>query len=190
MEQGTQKTDSVYQIKITLTGFQPPIWRRMQVRGNITLAVFHGVVQVVMGWSNSHLHRFIMQGTTYERPEQGDVGANKPKDERNFAVCDLVSQEGSQFTYVYDFGDNWQHDLLVEKIHPAEEDTHYPICLEGARACPPEDVGGIPGYEHFLDAIREPTHPEHQECLDWIGGTFDPEKFDLDKVNRTLRRSR
>ena len=182
-----QPPAEVYQIKITLTGSQPAIWRRMQVRGNITLAALHGVVQVVMGWDNSHLHRFIIQRAIYEIPERGDVGPNKPKDERKFALCDLLSQEGSQFTYEYDFGDNWQHDLLVEKIHPAEEGMLYPICLEGAGACPPEDVGGIPGHDHFLEAMADPNDPEHQDYRDWIGGPFDPEKFDLARINQILR---
>ena len=187
MAQGTQKPDKIYQIKITLTRSKPAIWRRIQVRSETTLAELHGILQVVMGWTNSHLHRFIMQGTTYEIPERGDVGPEKPRDERIFALCDLLLQVGSRLTYEYDFGDNWQHELLVEKIHPKEESTHCPICLEGAGACPPEDVGGVSGYEHFLDAISDPNHPEHQDYHDWIGGPFDPQNFDLTKINQILQ---
>ena len=89
--------------------------------------------------------------------------------------------------YEYDFGDSWQHVLVVEKTLPIEEAARYPICVAGARACPPEDVGGILGYEDFLEAVEEPQHPEHGQFLEWIGGDFDPEVLDLDKVNRLLR---
>ncbi len=94
---------------------------------------------------------------------------------------------GSRLTYEYDFGDNWQHELLVEKIHPAEKGTHDPICLEGAGACPPEDVGGVSGYAHFLEAMGDPNRPQHQDYRDWIGGYFNPQKFDHKKVNQILQ---
>jgi len=187
MAQGTKKPNKIYQIKITLTDTQPAIWRRIQVPGNTTLANLHSILQVVMGWTNSHLHRFIMQGQIYAIPDRDDIGPKKPKDERKFALRDLLLQVGSRLTYEYDFGDNWQHELLVEKIHPAEKCTHDPICLEGAGACPPEDVGGVPGYEHFLEAMEDPNHPEHQDYHDWIGGTFNPQKFDLTKINQILQ---
>ena len=187
MAQRPQNPDSVYQIKITLARSQPPIWRRIQVQGDTTLAELHSILQVVMGWSNSHLHRFIMQGTTYAILQAGEVGPNKPREERIFALRDLLLQEGSRLTYEYDFGDNWQHQLLVEKIHPAAKGTHYPICLEGIGACPPEDVGGASGYAHFLEAMSDPNHPEHQDYRDWSGGNVDPKKFDLTKINQILR---
>lgn len=187
MAQDTKNPNKIYQIKITLTDAEPPIWRRIQVPGNTILAKLHGILQVVMGWTNSHLHRFIMKGQIYAIPDRDDIGPNKPKDERKFTLRDLATQEGSRLTYEYDFGDNWQHDLLVEKIHPAEKGTHDPICLEGAGACPPEDVGGVPGYAHFLEAMEDPNHPEHQDYHDWIGGYFNPQKFDLAKINQILQ---
>jgi len=187
MASGRRPPADVYQIKITLTGSQPAMWRRFEVPGNTSLAELHGILQVVMGWSNAHLHRFIVKGQTYATPERGDIGPRKPKDERKFTLRDLLTQEGSRPTYEYDFGDNWQHELLVERIHPAEEGTRYPVCLEGAGACPPEDVGGVSGYTQFLEAMVDTNHPEHQNCRDWIGGYFDPEKFDLAKVNQILR---
>ena len=95
--------------------------------------------------------------------------------------------EDSRFTYDYDFGDGWEHVLEVEKVLLPQKGVRYPVCLDGARACPPEDVGGMGGYEEFLKAIRDPNHPEHEEYLDWIGGNFDPEQFDLDEVNDILR---
>ncbi len=91
------------------------------------------------------------------------------------------------FAYTYDFGDNWEHILEIEKSLPPEEGVRYPLCLAGARACPPEDVGGIPGSENFLQALADANQPEHDEYLEWIGGDFDPEKFDLDEVNHRLR---
>ncbi len=179
--------DKVFQIKITLTDAEPPIWRRIQVQSDTTLAELHGILQVVMGWTNSHLHRFIVKGQSYALPDPDDRGPNKPKDERKFALRDLVTQEGSHITYEYDFGDDWQHELLVEKIHPKEKGAHYPNCMAGAGACPPEDVGGVPGYAEFLKAMGNPNHPEHQDYRDWIGGPFDPQKFDLTKVNQILQ---
>lgn len=189
MPKGPKPQAEIYQIKLTLIGAHPPIWRRIQVEGSIPLATLHRVIQVVMGWSNFHLHRFRVKGTAYGRPEPGDVGPNKPEDERNFALCDLVSQEGSRLTYEYDFGDNWQHEILIEWIQPAEEGAHYPSCLEGAGACPPEDVGGVSGYDHFLEAMADPKHPEHQDYRAWIGGDFIPPKFDLARINRILAKS-
>lgn len=177
----------IYQIRITLIGSQLPIWRRIQIRADTTLSGLHEILQVVMGWSNAHLHRFIVHGKSYEMPEGGFEGSENQWDERNFSLHNLLSKEGSRMTYEYDFGDDWQHEIAVEEICPAEENTQYPFCLEGAGACPPEDVGGVPGYADFLAAVEEPNHPEHQSYLDWVGGSFDPQKFDCDEVNQTLR---
>jgi hypothetical protein len=164
-----QTPGEVYQIKITLMGSHPPVWRRIEVQGSITLAALHRIVQVVMGWANAHLHRFIIKSRSYALPDPDDRGSNKPQDERDFRLHD-VAQEGSRLAYEYDFGDNWQHELLIERIHPAEDGAPYPRCLEGAGACPPEDVGGISGYAHFLEVLADPKNPEHQESRDWIGG--------------------
>jgi hypothetical protein len=108
-------------------------------------------------------------------------------DETEFKLSRITNKEGSMFLYEYDFGDSWRHELLVEKIAPPQE-TQYPVCLAGERACPPEDVGGVWGYEAFLDAIRDPDHPEHEDYIEWIGGEFDPEAFDLEAANAALRR--
>jgi hypothetical protein len=109
-------------------------------------------------------------------------------DGRKHRLSDVVSRQAPRFTYEYDFGDGWQHELLVEDILPPQAGLRYPVCLAGARACPPEDVGGIAGYENFLAAINNPRHPEHQEYLEWIGDSFNPEAFDVDEVNRKLHR--
>ena len=140
-----------------------------------------------MGWEDAHLHEFVIRDEHYGVPGEEDIGPRKTRDERNYKLRDTVSAEGSQFAYNYDFGDYWQHVLVTEKTLPPQEGARYPVCLAGARACPPEDVGGIPGYEDFLEAMRDPQHPEHDEYREWIGGDFDPEAFDVDAVNQRLR---
>ena len=187
---GAAKSVKIYQIKVTLRGSRPPIWRRIQVRGNTTLAKLHRILQRVMGWTDMHLHQFVIREKYYGVPDEEDLGPHKTSDERKHKLSDLVPAEGSQFAYNYDFGDYWQHVLMVEKTLPLQESARYPVCLAGARACPSEDVGGIRGYENFLQALADPNHPEHEEYLEWIGGSFDPEAFDLDEVNQLLRAMR
>ncbi len=157
------------------------------MRSDVTLAKLHRILQRVMGWKDAHLHQFIMQGEYYGIRDQDEGEPRKIRDERNYKLGDLVQAEGSQFAYNYDFGDYWQHLLMVEKTLPPQEGVRYPFCLAGARACPPEDVGGIPGYENFLEALGDPKHPEHDEFVEWIGGEFDPEAFAVDEVNQKLR---
>jgi len=171
------KPVEAYQIKVTLRDSQPPIWRRIQVRSDTTLAKLHRILQRVMGWEDTHLHQFVIQDERYGAPYKNDEGPRKMRDERKHKLGDVVPAEGSEFRYDYDFGDDWQHVLVVEKTFPPEEGVRYPVCLTGVRACPPEDVGGLPGYENFLEAMRDPRHPEYQEFLDWIGRTFDPEEL-------------
>jgi hypothetical protein len=115
-------------------------------------------------------------------------GFGQKEDERKHRLRDVVSRQASRFTYEYDFGDLWTHELLVENILFPQEDVHYPVCLAGARGCPPEDVGGTVGYENMLEAIHDSNHPQRVGYLEWIGATFDPEAFDADEVNRKLRR--
>jgi hypothetical protein len=184
------KPVEVYQIKVTLRDSQPPIWRRFQVRSDTTLAKFHKILQCVMGWDDTHLHQFIIRGQYYGILAQDEGRRRKVKDEREYELSDVVPTEGSHFAYTYDFGDNWEHDLVVEKKLPTEERIHYPVCLAGARSCPPEDVGGIPRYEDFLWALNNPNHPEHEEFLEWVGGPFDPDAFDVDEINHLLRATR
>jgi len=177
----------VYQIKVTLRDSQPPIWRRIRVRSDITLAKLHRILQRAMGWEDTHLHEFVIQGEHYGVPDQDDGEPPKTRDERKYRLGDLVPGERSQFAYNYDFGDDWQHMLVIEKTFPLQEGVRYPVCLAGARACPPEDVGGMPGYEDFLKAMKDPAHPEHREFSEWIGGAFDPEEFGVNEVNQKLR---
>ena len=179
----------IYQLKITLKAIRPPIWRRFQVPGDHTLDRVHRVIQRVMGWTDSHLHEFIVRGRHYGI--SSDEWEGPPVvPERSARLCDVAPREKARFVYVYDFGDSWEHDVLVEKIVAPQPGQRYPVCLAGQRACPPEDCGGYPGYIDFVAAISNPKHPEHAEMLEWVGGAFDPWAFDLDGVNRALKRFR
>jgi Plasmid pRiA4b ORF-3-like protein len=176
----------VYQIKVTLKGSKPPIWRRMQVTSETTLAQLHGILQRVMGWESYHLYQFVVGGMEYGDPRM--LEEMESEDARRVSLATLVRGERDTFLYEYDFGDRWDHELLIEKVLPLEEGKRYPVCLMGKRACPPEDCGGVWGYAGFLEAIQDPKHPEHEEMLEWVGGAFDPDAFDLDEVNTALRR--
>lgn len=177
----------MYQLKVTLRETQSPIWRRIQVPSDITLAKLHRVFQCVVGWTNSHLHRFIIGDRCYGQPDPDRIG-EEVINEKTVRLNQVVTRELAGFIYEYDFGDRWEHEVVLEKILPLEAVTHYPVCLEGARRCPPENCGGVAGYAEFLDAIQNPDHPQHDEMLDWVGGRFDPESFDLEVINRALRR--
>jgi Plasmid pRiA4b ORF-3-like protein len=182
------KPSEVYQIKVTLRGSEPLIWRRIQVKSDTSLAKFHKILQRVMGWEDAHLHRFVIEGEYYGTPEEDERGSRATRDERKYSLHAVVPPEGSHFVYDYDFGDNWQHVLALEKTLAPRAGVVYPMCVAGACACPPEDVGGIGRYHNFLEALANPTHPEHDEFKDWIGGVFDPEAFDLTAINRKLHK--
>ena len=175
---------SVYQLKVTLKGSKPPIWRRIQVRGSTTLARLHDILQIVMGWTDSHLHQFIIDGEYYGVPDPD--WDREVKNERRVKLEQVVSDVKQRLVYEYDFGDSWEHEILVEKLLTPEPGTRYPVCLTGKRACPPEDVGGIWSYDDFLEALHDPTHPEHEAYTDWIGGTFDPDAVNIEAVNQAL----
>jgi hypothetical protein len=139
-----------------------------------------------MGWEGYHLYQFVIGGVEYGDPSI--LEEMEGEDARRVTLATLVWDEKDTFLYEYDFGDSWEHELLIEKILPPEAGKRYPVCLAGKRACPPEDCGGIWGYAGFLEAIHDPQHPEHEEMLAWVGGEFEPEAFDLDEVDRELQR--
>lgn len=184
--QGTAKT-IVYQLKVTLLGVRPPIWRRLRIWGDSTLLDLHDAIQAAMGWTDSHLHEFLIGETRYGDPDLEDEWAADVRDESETRLSEVLGGEGTRFRYVYDFGDDWQHQILVEKILPPDPELFSPVCIAGRRACPPEDVGGVPGFQRFLQAMADPAHPEHDEYLTWFGGEFDPEEFDRQVVNEALR---
>ncbi|SFE96917.1 pRiA4b ORF-3-like protein [Nitrosomonas sp. Nm166] len=180
---------SIYQLKVTLKGIRPPIWRRFLIASTASLADVHTILQIVIGWTDSHLHEFTKGRDRYGMPDEDfpeDI-----YDEAKYRLDQVLKEEKEKLIYTYDFGDGWEHDVVLEKILPFEADAKLPLCLKGSRACPPEDIGGVPGYAMFLEAISDPKHPEHDSMLEWIaddtGDTFDPERFDLDEVNNLLQ---
>jgi len=175
----------IYQIKITLKDIKPPVWRRLQVTNDTVLEKLHEIIQVAMGWDNYHLHQFIVGHTYYGEPDP-DYGDDEMENENGVPISQLVSREGARFHYEYDFGDSWVHEILFEKILPMEKGTQYPVCIKGKRACPPEDVGGVWGYSEFRETITNPKDPEYADMLEWAGGDFNPEIFDMDEVNKRL----
>lgn len=183
-----EASDVIYRLKITLRGSRPPIWRRALVPGNLSLYKLHKAIQISMGWFDSHLHQFIIHGRIYSKPDPDDF--QPVIDERRHTLNGISLFEKTKFIYEYDFGDGWEHLILVEKIGPREPGVSYPVCIAGKRACPPEDVGGIYGYEEFLEATRNPDHEEHDSYLEWAGGEFDPDALDLEEINRELRKGR
>jgi Plasmid pRiA4b ORF-3-like protein len=180
------REDAVYILRITLEEVEPPVWRRVQVPGSITLERLHTVIQKAMGWRDVHLHEFEVGGRRYGQPEP-DEPHYKVEPEWKLTLRVAAPTEGARFRYVYDLGDGWGHDVLVESIHAPAAPFKHPACLAGERACPPEDCGGAPGYANLLDVLRDRTHPEHRDKLAWAGRGFDPERFDLAAVNRKLR---
>jgi hypothetical protein len=178
------KAKSIYQLKITLRGSKPPIWRRVQVPGSMTLDALHVVIQIAMGWEDEHLHEFDVNGVPYAPPNPYYTDPFSARlDEARARLHKIAPEEGAKFTYEYDFGDSWSHAILVEKILDPEPDTRYPRCVAGRLACPPEDCGGIWGYYSLLDTLADPKAPDHAEMVEWIGDPFDPTAFSLDEVN-------
>jgi tetratricopeptide (TPR) repeat protein len=182
------RADAVYQLKVTLRGSRPPIWRRLLVRADTRLSTLHAILQVAMGWTDDHLHQFEAGARRIGVPRRG--GWAEVEDERRVRLSEVAPGERARLTYEYDFGDSWEHQIVVEKVGSAERGAVYPVCLAGRRAGPPEDVGGVWRYGWFVEAIRDPAHPEHDELLEWVGGAFDPEAFDREAINAALRRLR
>jgi len=178
-----------YRLKITLVGIEPPIWRVIEVPSSIKLCCVHDAFQVVLGWTDSHLHQFEKDELFWGVPEWDEFDELDLIDESKTRLAKLLKAQGDSFIYLYDFGDNWQHEVVLEAIIPVNEVAKTPVCLGGARRCPPEDVGGVHGYQEFLQIIFDPTHEEYEHLVGWAGGHFHDE-FDLESVNETLRRMR
>lgn len=210
----TTQPVQVHELKITLRGSKPPIWRQVAVPSDIRLSNLHDVIQVVMGWTDSHLHQFIVQDqrpkpTSVEirslgRSGQWDKLAERmqrerylsdpqaelenAEDERKVKLSELAPTVKNKFIYEYDFGDGWEHLIEVVKIYPPAEGVKYPICLAGKLACPPDDCGGLGGYYNMLEVVKDPKHEDYENVLEWIGEDFDPERFDIDEINAALAR--
>lgn len=182
----------IYQLEVTLRGSEPRIWRRLQVPGSANLGWLHAVIQVAMGWTNSHLHQFMVEEQAYSDPafELNEFeGDPQVLDESKALLMDIAPRENDTFAYQYDFGDSWDHQVKVERIlGPGPAAAAVPQCLAGARACPPEDCGGVWGYADLVKIIGNPKHKEHKSMMEWLGRTFDPDAFDRDTVNACLRK--
>jgi hypothetical protein len=186
------------QIKISLEDIEPEIWRRVVVPGDFDLYQVHLVVQDVMSWDDSHLHQFRVGRTVYTDTSSNAFapdmmwGRNRGASEDGVLLRDVAKRVGSKIVYEYDFGDSWQHLIVVERIVRAGEGEPVvcAVCLDGARAGPPEDCGGAWGYADMLEAIADPEHEDHEERMEWLGDGFDPEKFDRTAVNERLARIR
>lgn len=178
--------ERVYQLDIRLTRIDPPIWRRILVSDQITLAALHHLLQVVMGWEHSLLRLFIAGSTRYGEPDPEDDEDDDTQSDLRVRLWDIAHEKGTSFIYEYDFGDGWQHLIRVEDLWSRTEYDIVPRCLEGSRACPPKDSGGIGGYEDLLEALRDRQHPGHGEMRVWTGAHFDPELFSMQAVNSAL----
>ena len=174
-------TRPIFQLKISLQEIEPLIWRRVQV-DDCSLSDVHEIIQAAMGWQDEHMHCFEIGEKEYSASRGDDF-----EDSRRVRLSRLVERKRLRFIYEYDFGDEWRHTVEIEETLAPENRVRYPRCTGGARACPPEDCGGPYGYPYFLDKIQNPDHPEHEEMLEWVGGEFDPEKFDVERVNRELQ---
>lgn len=184
-------SERLFQFKITLKEIKPPIWRRIQVK-DCTLDKLHERIQTAMGWTNSHLHQFKIGGVVYGDPEllcEGWQDETLPVNSLQTKISKIVPRNGKpfHFEYEYDFGDGWEHEVVFEGCLRAETGTRYPLCLEGDRACPPEDVGGVGGYEEYLEALADPKHKRHEEFMEWRAA-FDPEAFDAQATTKRMRR--
>lgn len=179
----------LYQLKITLKWSDPPIWRRVVVRSDMALCRLHDIIQRVMGWTDSHLHQFIVGDTRYGTPDPEMMGFGRQiLSEQSYTVSDVAPAAKSSFVYEYDFGDSWIHKIVVEKILPPDSEFQHPICLAGANACPPEDCGGIGGYSELIEILADPRNPEHESMKDWLGYDLDPARFDIEIANGGLKR--
>lgn len=183
----TPPGQSVFQLRIVLEEVEPAVWRRLLVPGSVRLARLHGMFQTAMGWTNSHLHSFEIGGQLYgmhfdEYPED-------EIDEKRVTVLRAIG-EHRLFSYEYDFGDSWRHEIVVEDVRRIPPGLRHAVCLDGQNACPPEDCGGSWGYAELLEVLADPSHEDRDHRLEWLGGPFDPASFDLVAVNVALQHVR
>jgi len=185
---------TVYQLRIELAEIEPCIWRTILVPDNIKLSKLDRIIQEAFGWTNSHLHEFRIGTKRYGMVDVvEDLDWDEEDallDDRKFTIGMVLSNDLNYFEYEYDFGDGWDHRVKVEKIHVANQNNDWPVCIAGENACPPEDVGGSYGYEEFLEIMSDPAHEEYTNMYRWCGGPFDPRGFDVNSANARIRRLR
>jgi hypothetical protein len=184
-----KKNRAIHQLKVSLGDIHPPVWRRIQVWEDARLPQLHRILQLILNWEDYHLHQFVVGRRRYAEPDPEDNWFGlKVMDERRVTLRSLAGRVGAEIQYVYDLGDNWRHDVLLEAILLPEEDVFYPRCVAGARNGPPEDAGGARGYARYLEALADPEHQEHETMLQWRG-PFDAEAFSLKRINASLKRT-
>lgn len=180
--------NDIIQLKITLQGTKPPIWRRILVDKSTTFSLFHSIILNAMGWVGGHLYEFNINGYRIGEPHKDDEGwGGKLIDASKKSLDNIISATKGKFMYTYDFGDSWEHLIKVEKFLLKEENIKYPICIEGELNCPPEDCGGVWGFYELLETIKNKKHPENKKTLEWLGGEYDPEYFDKKEINEILK---
>lgn len=178
----------IYQLRITLVESRPRIWRRILVEEDILLSDLHKIIQTTMGWTNSHLHQFIKDETFYTQrmPDDDFWEEMNNVDYKGIKLNELLRFVKNTIIYEYDFGDGWMHEILLEKFLKPDPDVKYPVCIDGAMNCPPEDVGGMGGYMRMLRVLRNPNNREYESFINWLGGDFNPREFDITMVNKQL----
>ncbi len=181
------KPTKVYKLKVTMLETNPPVWRCLLVPSSLDLGKLHATLQKAFGWTNSHLHQFEIRDRLIGDLRMNEEDGPEVEDERRIHLDQLVGV-GQTLMYLYDFGDCWHHEILVVEEQKPDKRLSLPLCIDGARACPPEDCGGTGGYENLLEILADPDHEEHDERVTWVGGFFDPEGFDANAVNRELWR--
>jgi hypothetical protein len=179
------RTTTIYQLKVTLKETKPPIWRRVLVPADVTMRRLHDILQVVMGWSDTHLYMFEV-GRTYIGEPDPEEDLREVRSAKTTKLNQVAPSAGAKLVYEYDFGDSWRHGILVEKVLPAQPAARYPVCVAGRRACPPEDCGGAWGYAELLEVIADPEHDEYGSTMAWLGVGFHPDDFDVAETNAVL----
>lgn len=173
-----------YQIKIKLKESKPPIYRKILINPETKLPKFHDIIQDVMGWTDSHLHHFIVDGEFYGEPDPDDW--TEVINYKNIKIYEVLMDEKDKMIYEYDFGDSWIHEIILEKFIELDEEFNVK-CIDGKLNCPPEDCGGISGYYNLLEVLSNPEDEEYEYMLEWLEEDFDPEYFNIDEVNEVLR---
>lgn len=181
---------TIYRLHVSLLDIAPPIWRRIEVSSETSLAQLHKVLQTAMGWQDYHLHEFEIGGQRYGVPDEDYDSPGEISRDSTVKLSKALPRKGASLLYTYDFGDGWAHSIVLEEITPAEPDTKYPRVIDGARCCPPEDSGGPYGYADLLDILAKPRHKEHRQMREWAGKDFNPEAFSAKAINLILHPSR
>ena len=179
-------SDRIARLRIELDGIKPVVWRTVEVSLATSLAGLHDVIQAVMLFDNGHLFQFDVGTKRYAIPDPEWEDVRETVDAQSTKLGALVDRGVASFSYTYDFGDNWQHTVTIETITDADSALDYPRFIDGSRRAPPEDVGGIPGFEQFLDAMAKPRHPERRGLLQWHGRPFNPDDIDLPEINSRI----